>query len=185
MHQLLNRRRAPEVPPSGHREEAMEPDIHQQDTDISRTSPQPAASLNTSPHQMPSVAENHRDHIELPEYEASLATRHVVFDQLVIARHALCIHARHIEHLEKVREDSVRWTYAHYLPKLWQLYEETEGKILEYYFCNQALAGVILHKKGDLVVRYLPQDVAHVTPAFESTLWKCTVQARLANELLL
>jgi hypothetical protein len=121
----------------------------------------------------------------LPEYEASLETKHVVFEQIVIARHALCIHARQIEHLEKVRDDPVRWTYAYYLPKLWQLYEKTEGKIVEHYFCNNTLAGVILNKKGDLVVRYLPQDVAHVSPGFESTLWKCTVQARLTNQLLL
>jgi hypothetical protein len=124
-------------------------------------------------------------HTELPEYEAALKARHVVFEQLVIARHALCIHARHVGNLEKVAKDDVRWTYAHYLPKLWQMYEKTEGKIIEYYFCHQTLAGAILKKKGDLVVRYLPQDVAHVTPGFEHTLWQCTIQARLANELLL
>ena len=163
----------------------MDSHIHEQDIERSKAGVQPKASLNAHLNKGPSFDGSAEDHIKVPEYEASLQTGHVVFDQLVIARHGLCLHARHLENEEKVRHDRVRWTYAYYLPKLWQLYEKAEGKIIDYYFCYQTLAGVILSKKGDLVLRYLPQDVAHVTPGFESTLWKCTVQARLAKQLLL
>jgi hypothetical protein len=67
-------------------------------------------------------------YLPVPEYEASINSQHVVFDQIVIARHGLCMHAQHFENEEALQKDKARWTYAHYLPLLWKLYEKAEGK---------------------------------------------------------
>jgi hypothetical protein len=127
----------------------------------------------------------HKPPLPVPEYVSSLEFNHVVFDQILLARHALCLRARSFEDEDALRKDQARWTYAYYLPRLWEVYERTHGKITDSYFCHNILAGVILTSRGELTLRYPAHDIAHLAPKFEQTLWQCTVQARSARELLL
>jgi hypothetical protein len=127
----------------------------------------------------------HKPPLPVPEYVSSLEFKHVVFDQILLARHALCLRARSFEKEDALRKDQARWTYAYYLPRLWEVYERTHGKINDSYFCHNILAGVILTSRGELTLRYPAHDIANLAPKFEQTLWQCTVQARSAREQLL
>jgi hypothetical protein len=138
-------------------------------------------------HEVDAPAEGfqHEPPLPVPEYDSSLKFNHVVFDQILMARHSLCLRAREFENEDALRKDQPRWTYAYYLPRLWKVYERTHGKIIDSSFCHNILAGVILTRRGELTLRYPSKDIAYLAPKFEHTLWECTVQARSARELLL
>jgi len=117
-----------------------------------------------------------REGKRIPEYDAAILSSSVTLQQIVEARYNLPKHSSVYE------ENS-------YEELLWLAYQHAHGKIQEYYFGMEGRDAVVLikphgHRKPmDLDLFYPLDQLSHLTPDFESTLWTCISQFQTIAEL--
>jgi hypothetical protein len=115
----------------------------------------------------------------MPEYDAAILSCSVTLQQIVEARYRLLKRS----HLHE--EDSL----APYGELLWRAYQQAHGRIEEYYFSMGGRAAVVLTKPDSRrKTRYLDlfypiDELSHLTPDFESTLWTLMSQFQTIAEL--
>jgi hypothetical protein len=115
----------------------------------------------------------------IPEYQAAILSCSVTLQQIVEARH----------HLQTGWYSSEENPLILYEELLWLAYQRAHGRIEEYYFGMGGRAAVVLtspHRRSkamDLDLFYPLDDLSHLTPDFESTLWTCISQFQSIAEL--
>ena len=115
----------------------------------------------------------------IPEYDAAILSCSVTLQQIIAARRKLHKNDLH-------EEDSLAWCYE---VLLWRAYQHAQGRIEEYYFGMEGKAAVVLtrpesrRKTRDLDLFYPLDELSHLTPDFESTLWTAISQFQAIAEL--
>jgi hypothetical protein len=116
----------------------------------------------------------------IPEYDAAIRSSSVTLQQIVEGRHRLCEDSRTNEKSSPISSE--------YEELLLLAYQHARGEIVRYYFSSDQRAAVVLvkphkdksHKNKamdlDLDLFYPIEELAHLTPQFEATLWTCISQ---------
>jgi hypothetical protein len=114
----------------------------------------------------------------IPEYDAAILSCSVTLQQIVEVRYKL--HAGSHVH----ERDSL----ILYEELLWLAYQRARGTIIEYYFGMERRAAAILIKPHDrrymdLDLYYPIDELRHLTPQFETTIWTCISQFQSIAQL--